>query len=189
MKLPVRSVLLMCGGGVVAVAIVLFFLVVMAPATWAISSETPMFMTTRRCFNNSIVEMNYTFNITNMTGDTRQIDFTQQMPCNTGCSTTFNDCRVNPFLEIVYMAAIFAGLLLFSAFSIWLERKTNTSIDVPLLILISLFSIIIGTQDIFTGTYRILFFLFSIIPLVLLWFARREVPDYEEGEPIDVEVK
>lgn len=139
------------------------------------------------CINSTHQINTYNYSLI-VNSTTSSYNYTQIHECLNGCSTTLGKCRPNSFLEISYMSQIFAGLLVLAAFSIWLERKTNTSIDVPLLILISLLSIIIGTQDVFTSTYRILFFLFALIPLVLLWFARREVPDDETGEPIDVEV-
>lgn len=148
----------------------------------------PVLAANKTCLTDELLQVNRTYYV-DVDGTITPIEVTKEIYCPFGCSATLNDCRVDSFMEIIEMATIFAGLLLFSALSIWLERKTNTSIDIPLLILTSLFSIIIGTQDIFADIYRMLFLLFSIIPLVLLWFSRREEAEDAAGEPIEVEVE
>jgi len=140
------------------------------------------------CFNNTHERITSLYNLTE-TGDEMEVGFVQTTECINGCSTALGKCREDPFNEIVFLFVLIAGALVFCGLSVWFSYKTDTEIDIPLLILVSVFSILIGAQDVFSSNYRTIVLLFSIIPLVLLWYTRRENVQPEiESEAQEVEI-
>lgn len=110
--------------------------------------------------------------------------------CANGCSYTLAACRPNSFDELMNMLYFFAAILLFCGLVIALERITDSSIDVPLLIIAALFvGIIAGITDVFSAAYRFVIIGFATIPIIMLYTSSFKKKDEERDHtPTEVEV-
>ena len=118
------------------------------------------------CFNETVLLRNIsqTLNVGNVP---TQLSLVEKINCPYGCSTTINDCKDNPNEQIMSVMGILGVFLILIILSAWIATQSSY-IDYIILIIIATLSLMIGSFDVFTGGYRTLFIVFSLVPTLMI---------------------